>query len=75
MSHPWIIDDKISAAIINKADKHEVFAVSSSVDSLERTVRSLSTEVAGLRSELEATKDTMRRLIDEVTTLVERSPL
>jgi len=48
--------------IRQKADTHEIHSLRSSVDSLERSNRSLSSEVDGLRSRCERLEELVREL-------------
>lgn len=45
-----------------KADRHEISSLRSSVDSLERTVRELSAEIDGLRARCERMAESLREL-------------
>jgi predicted RNase H-like nuclease (RuvC/YqgF family) len=51
--YEWRIND-IERKANEAASKHEVYALRSNVDSLERTVRELSTCIDGLRATSEA---------------------
>ena len=61
----WRIGD-IERDVRGKADRHEVAALRSDVDSLERALRESRAEIDGLRSELEACLQRVRE-IERVT--------
>lgn len=50
----------------DKADKHEIYSLRSSLDSLERTVRELSSGNDELRRRCERLEETVRELNSEV---------
>ncbi len=52
----WRVDD-IERSLRNKAENYELSSVSSDVDCLERTVRDLRAEVAGLCAEFQRCQD------------------
>jgi hypothetical protein len=51
-----------------KADKHEIHTLNSRVDTLERAYRELSSDVNGLRSELQTAQETIRQISDALLT-------
>lgn len=60
----WRIND-IERKVDRKADEYEVSQARRDVDSLERTVRELSSMVDGLRHELEACQDQVNQLLNK----------
>ena len=57
----WRVND-IERSIRDKADSHQVYQISSDVDSLERSLRETSSETSRLRDELCSTQDQLYRL-------------
>ena len=58
----WRINDVERKADRAESRLHELDSIRRDVDSLERTTRELSSEVYGLRSELQAALDRIRNL-------------
>jgi predicted nucleic acid-binding Zn-ribbon protein len=60
----WRVE-QIERDIQQKADQHEIYTLRSTLDSLERTVREASTNIDGLRYELEVQESRVRELEQE----------
>lgn len=56
--------DNLNSQLHRKADSHEVYALNSKVNSLERSVRELSSSLDGLRAELQALQENFRQTLD-----------
>lgn len=64
----WRIND-IERALHQKADNHEIHSLRGTVDRLEHSMRDLGSMVDGLRSELKASQEENRRLIERLEIL------
>jgi hypothetical protein len=61
----WRVND-IEKSLHQKAENHKVDSLCGDVDRLERTVREISSICDGLRSELEAVREEVRCLREQV---------
>ena len=76
MSYPteWWIQGKINEAIRGLAQSHEVSALRSEVDRLERSLREASSDITELRSQVSTLQDSVMQLQrDMLERLQERS--
>lgn len=63
----WQIQSWIDRAVNNKAEKYEIHKINSDVDSLECTVRKLSSQIDGLSYELQTCKNELNDIKERQT--------
>ena len=70
--YPWWVQDRIREAITGKAEKHEVHAVDSKVDSLERSLREARSDISSLRNSVEILQASVLQLSQELIEEMQR---